>query len=193
MLGIGQVVSLVEIENLKTHDEGEGHSLWIEYLNEPECTLAGCVNDVINMAKYLKDVVKMPCDVYTEPGKADGKADALTRSGMLRIFKEAATATYKDKLDLLYIHYSGHGTFIQDKSRDEADCRDECLVPLDFRTKGYIVDDDLHASMLMSEYRVMISSHASPENTYKACSHGAQETQEGANDLSHAKQEKQAK
>ena len=37
------------------------------------------------------------------------------------------------------------------------------------------------------------SSHASPENTYKACSHGAQETQEGANDLSHAKQEKQAK
>lgn len=117
--------------------KAKGILFGLNYSQDPDCALSGCVNDVVNMARYLVDVVKMPCDVYTDPAHAG----ALTRSGMVKILKDAASATYKERLDLLYIHYSGHGTCIPDTSADEADFSDECLVPLDFRTSGYIVDD----------------------------------------------------
>ena len=117
--------------------KAKGILFGLNYITDTQCALSGCVNDVVNMAKYLVDVVKMPCDVYTEPEKAD----ALTRNGIIRILNNASFATHTEKLDLLYIHYSGHGTFIKDISGDETDCQDECIVPLDFRTNGYIVDD----------------------------------------------------
>jgi hypothetical protein len=45
--------------------------------------------------------------------------------------------------DVVYLHYSGHGVKLADDDGDEADGFDECLVPLDFQTKGIIRDDDL--------------------------------------------------
>lgn len=41
----------------------------------------------------------------------------------------------------VFIHYSGHGTYRRDTSRDEADGYDECLVALD----GVMTDDELCA------------------------------------------------
>jgi metacaspase-1 len=43
-----------------------------------------------------------------------------------------------------YMHYSGHGSWIYDKNGDEADRKDEVLVPVDYDTGGYLVDDDIY-------------------------------------------------
>ena len=45
--------------------------------------------------------------------------------------------------DHLFLHYSGHGTQVKDEDGDEADGKDEALVPCDYQTAGFIVDDDL--------------------------------------------------
>ena len=49
--------------------------------------------------------------------------------------------------DEVYIFFSGYGTFIKDKSSDEQDGLDECLIPYDgkisVKENNYILDDDL--------------------------------------------------
>jgi len=69
--------------------------------------------------------------------------EAATREGMLaafnRIIKEAGPN------DVVYIHYSGHGSQVQDLNGDEPDQLDETIVPVDGRTEGVpdITDDEL--------------------------------------------------
>lgn len=46
--------------------------------------------------------------------------------------------------DVLWLHYSGHGAYVKDKSGDESDGYDETLVPLDFESNGEITDDELN-------------------------------------------------
>ena len=50
--------------------------------------------------------------------------------------------------DILVLHYSGHGGNIIDRNRDEADGRDETLIPLDFQTAGEITDDWLFENLI---------------------------------------------
>jgi hypothetical protein len=45
--------------------------------------------------------------------------------------------------ELLYLHYSGHGSQQRDTSGDEEDRQDECICPLDMDSKGMIIDDDI--------------------------------------------------
>lgn len=47
--------------------------------------------------------------------------------------------------DLLFLHYSGHGSQQKDKSGDEQDGKDECICPIDMDTNGMIVDDEIKA------------------------------------------------
>eukprot|EP01068_Selenidium_serpulae_P014600 Selendium_serpulae@DN6117_c0_g1_i1.p1 len=50
--------------------------------------------------------------------------------------------------DALFLHFSGHGVRVPDKNGDEAEGHDESIVPLDYRTKGVIIDDILHAMLV---------------------------------------------
>jgi len=50
--------------------------------------------------------------------------------------------------DSLFFHYSGHGGQTKDLDGDEDDGYDEVIYPVDFRTAGHIVDDDMHAIMV---------------------------------------------
>ncbi|MCA9475142.1 MAG: caspase family protein, partial [Nitrospira sp.] len=70
--------------------------------------------------------------------------EEATRAGVLaalnRIVKEAGPK------DVVYIHYSGHGSQVQDLNGDEPeDQLDETIVPADGRTEGVpdITDDEL--------------------------------------------------
>jgi hypothetical protein len=54
-----------------------------------------------------------------------------------------AVQTWKEKVDNVWIHYSGHGSFVKDREGDEADGCDECLVPSDYERSGVISDDDI--------------------------------------------------
>ena len=52
--------------------------------------------------------------------------------------------------DSLFLHYSGHGGQTFDMNGDEEDGQDEFICPVDHKTAGNIVDDELKA--LLSEH-----------------------------------------
>ena len=45
--------------------------------------------------------------------------------------------------DSLFLHYSGHGGSTKDLDGDEEDGQDEYICPVDFKSAGTIVDDEL--------------------------------------------------
>lgn len=52
--------------------------------------------------------------------------------------------------DSLFFHYSGHGGQTKDLDGDEEDGYDEVIYPVDFRTAGHIVDDEMHRIMVQN-------------------------------------------
>lgn len=112
-------------------------------LNYPgsECELKGCVNDVMNVKDFLikdqlfdEDKVRMVCDTDSVT------APCCTRAGILAELRRLATQTHEEDLDGVWIHYSGHGTGMQDCNNDETDGQDEAIYTSDEET---ITDDEL--------------------------------------------------
>jgi hypothetical protein len=50
--------------------------------------------------------------------------------------------------DSLVFHFSGHGSRQRDHNMDEIDGYDETLCPVDYRTEGMIVDDEINATIV---------------------------------------------
>jgi hypothetical protein len=50
--------------------------------------------------------------------------------------------------DVLVFHYSGHGTQIPDRNRDETDRKDEAICPHDVRDVATVITDDTVGSIL---------------------------------------------
>lgn len=102
--------------------------------------LSGCHNDVGNIKKYLID----NCG-FNESEMLilmdDGEHHAPTRRNIIGGFQKLIE--YAKAGDVVFVHYSGHGGFVRDTSGDEDDGYDETLIPLDFKEKGMIVDDDI--------------------------------------------------
>ena len=72
--------------------------------------------------------------------------EAATRVGVLSALNKIVKEAGPD--DVVYIHYSGHGSQVQDLNGDEPDDQlDETIVPQDGRTEGVpdITDDELEA------------------------------------------------
>ena len=100
--------------------------------------LNGCINDVANMAAYLRTklgVAEVEC--------ITDDTDLVNTSalGMVQKLYQAALQSYSEDLDFMWLHYSGHGTSVADRSGDERDRMDECLVPSDFTSVGVVSDD----------------------------------------------------
>lgn len=45
-------------------------------------------------------------------------------------------------------HYSGHGSQVEDLDGDEVDGNDECIMPVDYKTKGVILDDEINDTIV---------------------------------------------
>jgi metacaspase-1 len=114
----------------------------LNYPHTADLKLEGCVNDVLNMSKYLSQF-GIPCDVYTDDN--DATIASTTGKGIVTKLYELASESFKSNLDFVWIHYSGHGSYTADKSGDERDRRDEALVPTDFQQSGLISDDFLQS------------------------------------------------
>ena len=114
----------------------------INYKGSP-VQLQGCINDVNNMADYLvahrgylrKNITVITDDTVGKPTNSAIKTliDALIARSMTNNAKE------------IWLHYSGHGTYVRDTNADEKDGRDECIVPKDYTTRGFIADDYLNS------------------------------------------------
>lgn len=51
--------------------------------------------------------------------------------------------------DTLFFHYSGHGGQTKDFDGDEVSGMDDTILPADFSQAGEILNDDLHAIMVL--------------------------------------------
>jgi len=112
----------------------------INYVDNPESKLRGCVNDVINMSTYLKTVAKYDSvDVFTD----EDDYNSVTARGITRGIYHLAIQSHRRKLERVWIHFSGHGTSITDVDNDEVDNKDECIVPADYKRAGVITDDTI--------------------------------------------------
>lgn len=100
--------------------------------------LRGCVNDINNIQKVLVEQYHYRSSdirVLTE----EVNKISPTRSNIETNLKWLVSGVRPG--DTLLFYYSGHGSYTQDASGEEADKQDEVLVPLDFDTKGGITDD----------------------------------------------------
>jgi metacaspase-1 len=114
----------------------------IDYTSIPSVALNGCIYDVININRMLVDAydyrsanITVLRDDINNATTLPTKANII--NNLITLASESAT------LDEVWIHYSGHGSQIPDKNKDEISGYDSILVPLDYQTKGFIVDDDL--------------------------------------------------
>jgi hypothetical protein len=99
--------------------------------------LRGCVNDV----KQMQAVLQRYYGFQPENMRilTDGEATSANVKGGLEWL--AGGGSEPDAVRVF--HYSGHGSYVADENGDEPDGRDECLVPVDYRTAGLITDDTL--------------------------------------------------
>ena len=112
----------------------------INYNSLPSGKLNGCINDVNKMKHvlttkfgYKTKHIKMLTD------------DHFEKPTYHNILKELHILMDKAKFcSEIFLHYSGHGSYIPDENSDEQDRRDECLIPLDYHKNGYITDDMIY-------------------------------------------------
>lgn len=116
---------------------GKAYLFGLNYSQTPEATLSGCINDVNNAARFISSEVKIPVKVFTD----EQTPEDTTYSGMLGKLFEIALDSWKENLDYVWIHYSGHGSYVRDTNGDDLDGCDECLIPSDFMSAGVITDD----------------------------------------------------
>lgn len=100
--------------------------------------LGGCINDANHIEEHLSSKGYM-CHKYVDSNfDVDRRPTRNTIINTLR-----STVQTLESGDVLFISYSGHGSWIPDRDGDEEDGRDECLCPCDYSTAGMITDDEL--------------------------------------------------
>jgi len=110
----------------------------INYTRSPQARLRGCINDVNNMAEYLREDLKYNnVKVYTDENNIH---ETGIQNIIHKIYK-LAILSHRQKINQVYLHFSGHGTSTFDKNRDEKDGKDEAFVPSDYQRRGVISDD----------------------------------------------------
>jgi metacaspase-1 len=116
----------------------------------PGADLRGCVNDVNNIRASLMKYfafrgsdIKVVTDLAATKKAMQSAISALVKSGR--------------KGDVLYLHYSGHGSNVPDKNGDEADHRDEILCPSDLDWKDPLTDDWLRTAFNKLKARVNLT------------------------------------
>lgn len=133
----------VESEPMHICPPGSGRRravlIGINYTGQ-EGELTACHDDCNNVAEYLTTVQGF------DPSQMlilmdDGKHTLPTKENIVNAFK--LLALYSQPGDVVFVSFSGHGGRVVDVSGDEDDGFDETLIPLDFKTAGQIVDDDI--------------------------------------------------
>jgi hypothetical protein len=95
--------------------------------------LNGCINDVKSIETVLKEKHFDEITILTD--------ETLIKPTKTNILNELINFLQNSNTnDLLFIFYSGHGSYTLDRSGDELDGYDEVIVPLDF---DFIIDDEL--------------------------------------------------
>lgn len=95
--------------------------------------LRGCINDANNVERLLVDVYQFDQVVKLLEGEAT--TDGI-KTALYDMVTDAAPG------DVLFFHYSGHGSQVYDASGDETDRFDEIICPIDINWRDKIIKDD---------------------------------------------------
>lgn len=119
----------------------------ITYKNTKE-ELKGTITDVRNIYNYLTSIGERKENIRVlSEENVDGRPIQLPTKRNIEDSIRWLVDGIKEN-ESVFIHYSGHGSRIRDRSNDERDGFDEVLVPLDFQTNSVITDDWLYDNMI---------------------------------------------
>ncbi|CAG8513131.1 1060_t:CDS:2 [Funneliformis mosseae] len=109
--------------------------------------LKGCINDVANMKSFLIELYGFrEEDMVILTDNQKDKQRIPTKDNILKAMKWLVHDAKPN--DSYFFHFSGHGGQEKDKNGDEEDGYDETIMPVDFTTKGQIIDDVMHDIMV---------------------------------------------
>ncbi|KAG9224650.1 hypothetical protein CCMSSC00406_0002199 [Pleurotus cornucopiae] len=109
--------------------------------------LAGCVNDVKNIKRFLcTQFGYREDDIVTLTDDATNPRQMPTHDNIINAMRWLVRDAKPN--DSLFFHYSGHGGQTKDLDGDEGDGYDEVIYPMDYEANGHIVDDEMHAIMV---------------------------------------------
>ena len=128
----------------------------INYISVPDLTLNGCINDALLMRNVLIDAYSYDRENIVLM-RDDGQPSypIPNRANIIDNLKTLCALT--KETDELWIHYSGHGTFVRDTNNDEVDGYDEVIVPIDYKITAAIGDDELKSILENAEGTVIIT------------------------------------
>lgn len=116
------------------------HSALLVGINKyKDAPLNGCVNDVLLAQKILES-------------KGFKTKILLDENASRNNILEGLETLLSSNCGNLVFHYSGHGSQVPDKSGDEKDGLDECILPYDYKWDSVILDDDFDS--LFGKYKV---------------------------------------
>ncbi len=113
----------------------------INYINT-DIELIGCINDVNNISEVLKnkfsfsEIIKLTDKTRLKP----------TKQNIIDNFNLILEKINSSKYNEIWIHYSGHGYRINDKTSKNN--YSEVIIPLDYKTKGVISNDFFYEKFL---------------------------------------------
>ena len=131
-----------KVKARKINEIRKGLLIGINYVGTGNA-LNGCINDTQNLAKFMIQNNYLTRGEMTFMTDYDSGELYPTKANIIRQFKKIVkfANSHPDDQILLFIAYSGHGTYLRDDNGDEADRRDEALCPVDCDKNGYIRDD----------------------------------------------------
>ena len=117
-----------------------------QYQHFPTAALQGCVNDALDMASLLKDLLGFEDSDITLLTD-----QAATKAAILRELRRMVEGALAGRYDHLVFSFSGRGTQVPDLNLDEFDRADDAFCPYDLAPMGpgwdrdhLLVDDELH-------------------------------------------------
>lgn len=127
----------------------------INYYSVPNARLNGCINDITNITNvitkhfnYKPENITKLTDDNTNPSFIPNRANILLQLTQL--------INNSKNCEEIWFHYSGHGSQVRDKNRDESDGLDEVIVPLDFQKSGFILDDEIYQIIKNSRCKTIL-------------------------------------
>ena len=109
--------------------------------------LSGCINDANNLKEFLIERCNyLPENILMLTD--DKEENKPTKQNIKNSFDLLVNKAKNEQFTELWLSYSGHGSYKNDKSGDEDDQRDEVLCPVDYSKSGMISDDYIYNNLI---------------------------------------------